>query len=159
MSKTPYLRENDEEVYNALTHAVGFGLFIAGTIAVSLKGWQIDPLWGIAGFIYGFFQTMTYFSSTVYHIISSPGRRTTIIMLNPMAFWVTQTRSASIEFSEIESKINGRTHDFSKNVTDGVTDGHHENRESCSASLGWRLSLSGESAPSVGEYIIIPIID
>jgi hemolysin III len=72
MSKTPYLRENDEEVYNALTHAVGFGLFIAGTIAVFLKGWQIDPLWGIAGFIYGFFQTMTYFSSTVYHIISSP---------------------------------------------------------------------------------------
>ena len=72
MSKTPYLRESDEEVYNALTHAIAFGLFIAGTIAVTLKGWDIDPALGIAGFIYGFSQSMTYLSSTVYHIISSP---------------------------------------------------------------------------------------
>jgi hemolysin III len=72
MSKTPYLRENDEEVYNALTHAVGFGLFVAGTIAVFLRGWNIDPVWGIAGFIYGFSQTLTYLTSSVYHIISSP---------------------------------------------------------------------------------------
>ena len=72
MSKTPYLRESDEEVYNALTHAVGFGLFMAGTVAIFLKGWDIDPLWGIAGFIYGFSQSLTYLSSTIYHIISSP---------------------------------------------------------------------------------------
>ena len=72
MSKTPYLRESYEEVYNALTHSIACGLFIAGTIAVTLKGWDIDPVLGIAGFIYGFSQSMTYLSSTVYHIISSP---------------------------------------------------------------------------------------
>ena len=72
MSKTPYLRENDEEVYNALTHAVGLGLFIAGTIAVFLKGMSISPELGFAGLIYGSSQTMTYLSSTIYHIISSP---------------------------------------------------------------------------------------
>lgn len=72
MPKTQYLRENDEEIYNSLTHAVGLGLFLAGTIAISIKGWNIDPGWGIAGFIYGLSQTLTYFTSAVYHIISSP---------------------------------------------------------------------------------------
>ena len=34
MAKTPYLRDNDEEIVNALLHAVGLGLALAGTASL-----------------------------------------------------------------------------------------------------------------------------
>lgn len=72
MAKTQYLREKDEEVINSLSHAVALGLFIAGTIALTLRSWDIDPVWGVACLVYGLGQSLTYMFSTVYHIVSDP---------------------------------------------------------------------------------------
>lgn len=72
MSKIQYLREHDEEVLNALTHAIAFGMFLTGTIAIYVKGAQINSMLGAAALIYGLSQTLTYFSSCMYHIVSEP---------------------------------------------------------------------------------------
>ena len=72
MAKTQYLREKDEEVINSLSHAIAFGLFSAGTVALFFKAWSLSTVWAVACLVYGIGQSLTYLFSMVYHIISDP---------------------------------------------------------------------------------------
>ena len=72
MPKTNYLRDEHEETINALTHAVGVGLFLAGTLALAIKTYDIGMSSLGACVIYGLCQTLTYVCSSVYHSRPDP---------------------------------------------------------------------------------------
>ncbi len=75
MAKTPYLRDNDEEIVNALLHAVGLGLALAGT--ASLVTFCIGkPLehW-IGSLCFSLTLVFTYCMSTLYHGTTDPGKK------------------------------------------------------------------------------------
>ncbi len=75
MAKTPYLRDNDEEIVNALLHAVGLGLALAGT--ASLVTLCIDkPIenW-VSSLCFGLTLVFTYCMSTLYHGTMDPGKK------------------------------------------------------------------------------------
>lgn len=75
MAKTPYLRDNDEEIVNALLHAVGLGLALAGTaslvtlcVGMSLSHW-------VSALSFSLTLVFTYCMSTLYHGTSEPGKK------------------------------------------------------------------------------------
>lgn len=75
MAKTPYLRDNDEEIVNALLHAVGLGLSLAGTAAlVSLCADKSAAYW-ISSLCFSISLCFTYLMSTLYHGTIHPGKK------------------------------------------------------------------------------------
>ena len=75
MAKTPYLRNNDEEIVNALLHAVGLGLSLAGTASLvtlcinkSLEHW-------VGSLCFSLTLVFTYCMSTLYHGTMDPGKK------------------------------------------------------------------------------------
>ena len=75
MAKTPYLRDNDEEIVNALLHAVGLGLALAGTAAlVSLCVDKSLAHW-VSALCFSLTLVFTYCMSTLYHGTMEPGKK------------------------------------------------------------------------------------
>ena len=75
MAKTPYLRNNDEEIVNALLHAVGLGLALAGTasLVTSCMGKSIEH-W-VGALCFSLTLVFTYCMSTLYHGTMDPGKK------------------------------------------------------------------------------------
>ena len=75
MAKTPYLRDNDEEIVNALLHAVGLGLSLAGTASLVTYciGKPIES-W-VGALCFSLTLVFTYCMSTLYHGTVDPGKK------------------------------------------------------------------------------------
>ena len=67
MPKTNYLRDDYEEVLNALTHAIAVGIFLAGSLALSIKTYDIGMAEFSTCLVYCLCQTFTYICSSIYH--------------------------------------------------------------------------------------------
>ena len=75
MAKTPYLRDNDEEIVNALLHAVGLGLALAGTasLVTFCIGKPVEH-W-VGALCFSLTLVFTYCMSTLYHGTADPGKK------------------------------------------------------------------------------------
>ena len=75
MAKTPYLRDKDEEIVNALLHATGFGLSLAGTASLAYSCIDKSMLHWVAAMSFMLTLNFTYAMSAVYHGTLEPGKK------------------------------------------------------------------------------------
>ncbi len=75
MAKTPYLRDNDEEIVNALLHAVGLGLSLAGTASLVTVCIDKSFEYWVGAICFSLTLVFTYCMSTLYHGTSDPGKK------------------------------------------------------------------------------------
>lgn len=71
--KTNIGQRKSEELINALVHAVGLGLAIAGLAVIMVQSMSCPDVWCITGtLLYGSTLILTYLSSTLYHGTQDP---------------------------------------------------------------------------------------
>ena len=128
MAKTPYLRDKDEEIVNALLHAVGFGLSLAGTASLAYSCIDKSMLHWVAAMSFMLTLNFTYAMSAVYHGTLEPGkkRRRRMRLSHPKASFkiqissklqnrMTMMKMTSVPKSEVMSRVR-RCRDLMNNI-------------------------------------------
>lgn len=87
MPKTPYLRNQGEEHLNALIHAIGLGLSIAGLVCLASLTAHQEWMVHAAAVIFGATMSMTYLTSTLYHGNEDPIKRRRYRMLDHVSIY------------------------------------------------------------------------
>lgn len=82
-----YLRDREEEVLNALTHALGLGLACGMSAALFWRGSQLSSLHAAAGLAYGIAHVIVYLASVAYHYAEHPPLKTRLRVLDQAAIY------------------------------------------------------------------------
>ncbi len=83
------MQTNGEEVANALTHGLGFGLSSAGIALLVVASIQRGDSWHVVSTaIFGASLVILYGTSTIYHAISHPGAKRILRLLDHMSIYI-----------------------------------------------------------------------
>ncbi len=88
MAKTPYLRQTQEEVINAILHAFGAGVFLIGTFLLIHVGSYTGALNMFSGAVFGTTLFLTFLTSVLYHGTMHPGLKRRFRLLDHASIYL-----------------------------------------------------------------------
>jgi len=83
-----YLRDRDEELLNALTHAYGLGLACGMTFILLWKGLQLSGFHTAMCLMYGVSHILVYLASVLYHYTQFPPLKTRLRLFDQVCIYL-----------------------------------------------------------------------